>query len=91
MDVSPRVALVARITRKRRSSAALQNARADHRCSTFCPACHQRRTRQTGAWIAASVQRSILDPLSQEILAIRFRKGDSITAGAVEGKIAFVK
>ena len=25
------------------------------RCSTFCPACHQRRTRQTGAWIVASV------------------------------------
>ena len=38
-----------------------------------------------------AIQRSVLDPLSLEILAGRFREGDSITADAVDGKIVFVK
>ena len=38
-----------------------------------------------------AIQRSVLDPLSFEILAGRFREGDVITADAVEGKIVFVK
>ena len=38
-----------------------------------------------------AIQRSVLDPLSLEILAGRFREGDVITADAADGKIAFVK
>ena len=38
-----------------------------------------------------AIQRGVLDPLSLEILAGRFREGDSITADAVDGKIVFVK
>ncbi len=38
-----------------------------------------------------AIQRSVLDPLSLEILAGRFCEGDVIIADAVEGKIAFVK
>ena len=38
-----------------------------------------------------AIQRSVLDPLSLEILAGRFREGDVISADAVDGKIAFVK
>jgi ATP-dependent Clp protease ATP-binding subunit ClpB len=38
-----------------------------------------------------SIQRSLLDPLSLEILAGKFREGDSITADAKEGKIVFAK
>ncbi|EDY16553.1 ATP-dependent chaperone ClpB [Chthoniobacter flavus Ellin428] len=38
-----------------------------------------------------AVQRSLLDPLSLEILAGKFREGDVITAHAHEGKIVFSK
>jgi ATP-dependent Clp protease ATP-binding subunit ClpB len=38
-----------------------------------------------------AIQRSVLDPLSLEILAGHFREGDAITADAVDGKIAFKK
>jgi len=38
-----------------------------------------------------AMQRSLLDPLSLEILAGRFREGDTITADAVDGKIVFTK
>ena len=38
-----------------------------------------------------AIQRSLLDPLSLEILAGRFREGDAIAADAVDGKIVFVK
>jgi ATP-dependent Clp protease ATP-binding subunit ClpB len=36
-----------------------------------------------------AIQRSLLDPLSLEILAGRFREGATITADAVDGKIVF--
>ena len=38
-----------------------------------------------------AIQRSVLDPLSLEILAGRFREGGVITADAVEGKVVLVK
>ncbi|MEZ0257406.1 MAG: ATP-dependent chaperone ClpB [Chthoniobacter sp.] len=38
-----------------------------------------------------AVQRSLLDPLSLEILAGKFREGDVITADAKDGKIVFSK
>jgi ATP-dependent Clp protease ATP-binding subunit ClpB len=38
-----------------------------------------------------AVQRSLLDPLSLEILAGKYREGDSITADASNGKIVFSK
>ena len=38
-----------------------------------------------------AIQRSLLDPLSLEILAGRFHEGDTITADAVDGKIVFTK
>jgi len=38
-----------------------------------------------------AIQRSVLDPLSLEILAGRYREGDSITADALDGKIVFAK
>jgi ATP-dependent Clp protease ATP-binding subunit ClpB len=38
-----------------------------------------------------AVQRSLLDPLSLEILAGKYREGDSITADAQGGKIVFSK
>jgi ATP-dependent Clp protease ATP-binding subunit ClpB len=38
-----------------------------------------------------AIQRSVLDPLSLEILAGRYREGDSITADVRDGKIVFVK
>jgi ATP-dependent Clp protease ATP-binding subunit ClpB len=38
-----------------------------------------------------AIQRSLLDPLSLEILSGKFREGDSITADAKDGKIAFSK
>jgi ATP-dependent Clp protease ATP-binding subunit ClpB len=36
-----------------------------------------------------AIQRSLLDPLSLEILAGKFREGDTITADAEDGKIVF--
>ena len=38
-----------------------------------------------------AIQRSLLDPLSLEILAGKFREGDVITADAKDGKIVFSK
>jgi len=38
-----------------------------------------------------AIQRSLLDPLSMEILAGKFREGDVITADAKNGKIVFKK
>jgi len=38
-----------------------------------------------------AIQRHVLDPLSLEILAGRFRDGDTIAADAVDGKIVFTK
>ena len=38
-----------------------------------------------------AIQGSVLDPLSLEILAGRFREGGVITADAVEGKVVLVK
>ena len=38
-----------------------------------------------------AIQRSLLDPLSLEILAGKFREGDIITADAKDGKIVFAK
>ena len=38
-----------------------------------------------------AIQRSLLDPLSLEILAGKFREGDVITADAKDGKIVFAK
>ena len=38
-----------------------------------------------------AVQRSLLDPLSLEILAGKFREGDVITAHAKDGKVVFTK
>jgi ATP-dependent Clp protease ATP-binding subunit ClpB len=38
-----------------------------------------------------AIQRSLLDPLSLEILAGKFREGDVITADAKDGKVVFAK